>query len=126
MNQPGRVHSMRSRVWLAVITMVVTLSARTGADRAPAEPTGAERWWAHVKVLADDSMEGRDTGSPAHRRAAEYVAAQFRKAGLEPAGTDGFIQTVKLKTRRILEERSSLALVGNGTSQALSLGEDAN
>ena len=122
---------MQSRVTLAVVaplvvmTTVGALTARAGSYRAPAEPTRTERWWAHVKALADDSMEGRETGSAAHRRAAEYVAAQFKKAGLEPAGTDGFMQAVKLKTRRILEDRSSLALVRNGTSQPLSLGEDA-
>src|SRR5207249_2362111 len=86
----------------------------------------ATRWWSHVKVLADDSMEGRNTGSPGHKRAADYVAAQFKKAGLEPAGTDGFIQTVKFKTRKIDEAHSSLALVRGGETEALTLGEDAN
>jgi Zn-dependent M28 family amino/carboxypeptidase len=85
----------------------------------------ADRWWSHVKVLADDSMEGRNTGSPGHKRAAEYVAAQFEKAGLEPAGTDGFIQPIKFNTRRIVESESSLALVRDGRTEPLSLGEDA-
>ena len=30
-----------------------------------------ERWWSHIKVLADDNMEGRDTGSPGYNRAAD-------------------------------------------------------
>jgi len=30
-------------------------------------------WWEHIKVLAADSMEGRDTGSPGLKRAEEYV-----------------------------------------------------
>ena len=34
-------------------------------------------------------MEGRDTGSAAYQRAAEYVAARFKAAGLLPAGDDG-------------------------------------
>jgi hypothetical protein len=83
-------------------------------------------WWAHVEALANDGMEGRNTGSPAHKRAAEYVAAQFRKAGLEPAGFNGYIQLVAFKTRRIVENESSLALVRNGVSEPLVLGEDAN
>jgi Zn-dependent M28 family amino/carboxypeptidase len=77
-------------------------------------------------VLADDSMEGRNTSSPGHKRAAEYVAAQFKKAGLEPAGTNGFIQAVKFKTRKIDEAHSSLALERDGKSESLTLGEDAN
>jgi hypothetical protein len=86
----------------------------------------ADRWWSYVKVLADDSMEGRNTGSPGHKRAAEYVAVQFEKAGLEPAGTDGFIQAIKFHTRRIVESGSSLALVRDGKAEPLALGEDAN
>ena len=86
----------------------------------------ATRWWSHVEALANDGMEGRDTGSPGHKRAAEYVAAQFKKSGLEPAGIGGYIQPVAFKTRRIVEAKSSLALVKSGAAQSLTLGEDAN
>src|SRR4029079_10909734 len=87
----------------------------------------ASRWWAHVEALANDGMEGRNTGSAGHKRAAEYVAAQFQKAGLEPAGAGGsFIQPVTLNTRRIDESKSSLTLVANGAEEKLTLGEDAN
>src|SRR5437868_7943171 len=79
-------------------------------------PGPAARWWAHVEALANDSMEGRNTGSPAHKRAAEYVAAAFKKAGLEPAGIGGYIQPVAFKTRRIVEAQSSLVLLRNGVS----------
>jgi hypothetical protein len=89
------------------------------------ENTG-KRWWAHVQALANDSMEGRNTGSAAHKRAADYVAAQFQKAGLEPAGLAGFIQPVQFRTRKIVEAGSSLALVKNGKVESLVLGEDAN
>jgi Zn-dependent M28 family amino/carboxypeptidase len=74
-------------------------------------------------------MEGRDTGSPGHKRAAEFVAAEFKKAGLEPAGVNGYIQPVTFKSRRILEEKSSLTLIpsagGNAKAEPLTLGEDA-
>jgi Zn-dependent M28 family amino/carboxypeptidase len=84
------------------------------------------RWWSHVEALANDGMEGRNTGSPAHKRAAAYVAAQFKQAGLEPAGTDGYIQPVAFKTRTIDESHSSLALIRDGKAESLTLGEDAN
>jgi hypothetical protein len=84
-----------------------------------------ERWWQHVRFLADDRLEGRLTGSEGHRKAAEYVAAQFEKAGLQPAGTSAYIQPVKFHTRRIAEKESSLALVRHGVAEPLALGEDA-
>jgi Zn-dependent M28 family amino/carboxypeptidase len=87
----------------------------------------AQRWWKHVEVLADDNMEGRNTGSAGHKRAADYVASHFQKAGLEPAGTGGtFVQPVKFKTRRFVEARSTLAIVGDGKTVPLSFADDAN
>src|SRR3984885_3771227 len=84
-------------------------------------PGPASRWWTHVEALANDGMEGRNTGSPAHKRAADYVASKFKKPGLEPAGLGGYIQPVAFKTRRIVEAQSSLALVRNGKTQPLTL-----
>src|SRR5262245_14804557 len=89
-------------------------------------PAASSRWWAHVQALANDGMEGRNTGSPAHKRAADYVAEQFLKAGLEPAGIDGYMQPVAFKTRRIVEAESSLVLVRDGKTEELVLGQDAN
>jgi Zn-dependent M28 family amino/carboxypeptidase len=82
------------------------------------------RWWSHVQFLADDRMEGRNTGSEAYRRAARYVAEQFERAGLKPAGTDGYWQPVRFLTRQIVEAESSVALVRDTKVQPLTLGED--
>ena len=48
---------------------------------------------ADVSFLASDALEGRATPSPGLNVAAEYIAAQFRRAGLEPAGDDAYFQT---------------------------------
>jgi hypothetical protein len=44
-----------------------------------------------VRVLADDAMAGRDTGSAESLRAARAIAAALLRAGLRPAGDDGFL-----------------------------------
>ena len=82
-------------------------------------------WWKHIEFLADDALQGRNTGSAGHKRAADYVAEQFKKAGLEAAGTNGYIQTVAFKTRQIDERRSSLSLMRDGKTTPLVLGEHA-
>jgi hypothetical protein len=84
-----------------------------------------QRWWTHVRYLASDRMEGRLTGSPGERRAAEYVAREFRKAGLKPVGTSGYFQPVHLRTRRLIEKDSSLELIRGGRAEKLTLGDDA-
>jgi hypothetical protein len=48
----------------------------------------------HLSFLASDALEGRGTPSRGLDIAAEYIAAQFRRAGLEPLGDDGYFQTV--------------------------------
>ena len=88
-------------------------------------PAQAETWWGHVTALADDSMRGRETGSPEHRKAAEYVASVFQRAGLRPGGIHGWFQPVRFRVRRINEARSSLALVRDGKTEPLVFGTDA-
>jgi Zn-dependent M28 family amino/carboxypeptidase len=82
-------------------------------------------WWDHVKVLADDNMKGRDTGSEGLKRAEAYVVDQLKASGLQPAGTKGYYQPVKFVSRQIVEKDSSAALLRNGKEQPLVLGEDA-
>src|SRR6476659_2195948 len=53
----------------------------------------AENLKADVAFLASDALQGRATPSPGLDAAAEYIASQFRKAGLEPVGDDGYFQT---------------------------------
>ena len=85
----------------------------------------AERWWRDVQALSHDSMAGRETGTPEHRKAAEYVAAAFERAGLKPAGTQGFFQPVGFTSRGIDERQSSLTIVRDGRELPLTLGTDA-
>ena len=82
-------------------------------------------WWDYVKVLADDNMEGRETGSDGLRRAEAYIVDQLKAAGLEAAGTDGYYQPVEFISRQIVEKESNAVLVRNGNNIPLTLGEDA-
>lgn len=84
------------------------------------------RWWAHVQFLADDKLEGRNTGSEGYRKAAQYVAGEYERAGLKPAAGSGYFQPVEFVSRRLIENESSLALVRKGQAESLQLGEDAN
>lgn len=57
----------------------------------------------HLSFLASDALEGRGTPSRGLDIAAEYIASQFRAAGLEPLGDDGYFQTADW--RKIAPER---------------------
>lgn len=104
-------------------SLVVALSA-PAQQPSPIHFDGSS-WWNYVKFLADDSLEGRDTGSEGLRKAQSYAVAQFQKAGLEPAGSEGFFQPVRLTQFQIDEAKSSLVLLSNGQAKPLSFAEDA-
>src|SRR6266436_8250266 len=82
-------------------------------------------WWNHVKIVADDNMEGRETGSLGLRKAEAYAVEQLKSAGLEPAGTDGFYQNIKFVQRQIDENNSYAFLSLNGQANPVTLGDDA-
>ena len=56
---------------------------------APAELFSAARMQQDVALLADEALAGRGPGTAGLDRAADYIAQQFRAAGLQPGGDDG-------------------------------------
>src|SRR6267143_280474 len=108
---------------LSPVLLFLALAALASAQTSP--NFDGHTWWDYIKVIADDKMEGRDTGSRGERAAEEYAVEQLKKAGLEPAGTNGFYQPVRFVSRQIDEKACSLSLVHDGQREALVLGEDA-
>jgi Zn-dependent M28 family amino/carboxypeptidase len=104
--------------------VALLLAAELSAQQ-PVRHFDGNSWWTHVSVLAHDNMEGRETGSEGLRKSEAYVVDQFKKAGLQPAGVNGFYQPIKFTSREIVEKDSSAALVREGTVEPLNLGEDA-
>ena len=96
---------------LLFLTIVLSLSQVTVAQKTTPNP--AARWLSHIQYLASDELAGRETGSEGHRRAAQYIADAFKRAGLKPGGTKGYFQPVKFTSRKIVEEQSSLAIIRN-------------
>src|SRR5882757_3034524 len=84
--------------------------AISAAAQAVAPEKDTSSWWGHIKVLASDDFQGRLTGSPGYRKAAEYVAHTFERAGLQPAGTDGYFQSVGFEVQTLQTTRSTVHL----------------
>ena len=62
-------------------------AAATAGERS--QDPAANRIEDDVRTLADDRMQGRETGTPGYDLAAEHVATRFAGIGLEPGGEDG-------------------------------------
>jgi len=66
----------------------------------------------HVYFLADDKLEGRQTGNQGEVLAMNYIADQYREIGLEPKGTDGFIQQFEINEGKQITPASYLKING--------------
>ncbi len=71
-------------------------------ERAALEAITADSLRGRLSFIASDALEGRDTPSPGLDIAAEYIASEFRRAGLEPlnpdAGKEGYFQNAHYLT----------------------------
>ncbi|MCU0892124.1 MAG: peptidase M28, partial [Sandarakinorhabdus sp.] len=122
----------------ALLALPLIAAAPAIAQKAPADPRKdalqdplAASFRAHVAFLADDLLQGRAIGTPGHEIAANYVAQAFARAGLQPAGSDGWFQRITFAESRFASdtETATLALPGstltleNGKGLVLSPGD---
>jgi hypothetical protein len=88
--------SLLRRLIVTAFAAAPLLSSAAAPDPATApllERISASSMRGNLSFLASDALEGRGTPSRGLDIAAEYIAAQFRRAGLEPLGDDGYFQT---------------------------------
>lgn len=94
---------MKSRLLLCALVLPSAVFAATQAFPWSAKLTNerkavlanvtADSLKGNLTFLASDLLEGRGTPSRGLDIAAEFIAANFRRAGLEPVGDDGYFQT---------------------------------
>jgi hypothetical protein len=91
----------------------VAVSPVQQAPAAKAAEFSPSRYLADVTYLASDALKGRGNGSPELDQAADYIADQFRKAGLQPAGDNGtYFQNFEITTGAVLGARNELSIAG--------------
>lgn len=74
---------------------------------------------AHMNFLADDLLEGRDTGSRGHEIASLYIQNEFQKYGLQAAGENNtFQQRVQFRKGLLVQESPSLVLTNGDETLA--------
>ena len=102
------------RLWRSTVVALIAFGA------SATQPTpDTQRWWNYVKALANDGMEGRNTGSEGYMRAARYVVTAFERNGLKPAGESGYFQTVPLHEVRLRADLSKAELVRGSATHPL-------
>jgi hypothetical protein len=97
-----------------IAVLVARTQAQTPASIQAAETITAAELARHISVLADDSMQGRDTPSRGLERTAQYIAAQFATAGLTPYTKKGTWFARYPVSPRFDFARSRVVLTGGG------------
>ena len=101
------MHRLRPRLVSLGLCMLSAChqAAAPAASQGKSAEAEAQRIRADVATLADDAMQGRETGTPGFEHAADVIVARFRALGLQPAGEAGtYSQRVPLlKATRLAE-----------------------
>jgi hypothetical protein len=105
------------RLLIATLVLAAAIAVR-------GQQSEINRWWSHIVYLSDNSLQGRQTGSPEHREAVGYVSLQFRKAGLKPGVGNTYRQPVTFIMQTLDESKSSLTIVRDGADEPMALGDE--
>jgi hypothetical protein len=87
-----------------------------------AQPSGANKDLikAHLSFLADDLLEGRETGSRGFDIAALYVAGQFAQFGVQPKGDKGgYLQAVPYKSTLVQQDSPLVEIISKSGTETL-------
>ncbi len=103
----------------AQLLIVSAAEPLSPAEQAMLQSIHARTLQGHVSFLAADSMEGRDTPSRGLDIAADYIASQFRRYGLQPAAGDTYFQNAAfVKAKQPMDQFSFLLTAGDGQFRA--------
>ncbi|AEP28201.1 putative aminopeptidase [Glaciecola nitratireducens FR1064] len=116
----------------SVLVLGCSANYQSKTDAANASFTAApnvENIKSHMHFLADDLLEGRETGSQGHEIASLYIAGEFAKYGLMPAGdeVDGktsYVQRINFRKGLLVQESPTFSVVGPKESFELSYPDD--
>src|SRR6195256_2500318 len=102
---------------VAVSAVYLTMPAAAPPPRTAPQSISelsSDRYMKDVTYLASDELKGRGDGSPELDKAADYIAEQFRLAGLSPAG-DGntYFQGFDITTGAVLGAKNEFSVNGS-------------
>jgi hypothetical protein len=80
---------------LFILFLMLFVACKTNSE----EKTNLVTIEEDVAFLADDKLEGRQTGSNGEKVAADYIAKRFEDLGLEAKGTEGYFQAFSFKPK---------------------------
>ncbi|MEP2770588.1 MAG: M28 family peptidase [Fulvivirga sp.] len=103
---------LSNSIYLKSLIVLMTLSV--GCNPTTEQINLDEQLKTHVAFLASDKLAGRGTGTAAEDSVVAYVSDQFEKYGLQPAGTEGYLQSFRVKESANPHEQAKTVTGGEG------------
>jgi hypothetical protein len=99
---------------IVVVACALAYGQMPAPEQAAIDRISVDSLRTNLSYLASDALEGRGTPSHGLDLAAEYIATQFQRAGLEPAGAGGsYFQSAKFDEATVNMEGFQLLLASD-------------
>ncbi|WP_445355315.1 M28 family metallopeptidase [Microbulbifer sp. EKSA008] len=115
---------MRIKSLLGALAMALLVACTTSSFENTGPTADSDYIRQDINFLASAELEGRDTGSEGYRQAAQYVADQYKKMGLIPAGERGYFQEVPFRSASWNGDEPKFVLIGSDSEISMQFGED--
>ena len=96
------------KMLVSALALSLALVAGSASAQSARDPAAEARIHADVAFLADDALEGRDTGQRGYDIAAQYVQTRMQGMGLQPGANNSWRQPVTIARMGIAAEGATL------------------
>lgn len=88
--------TMKFLLWIPATALMLNACAQSSTALQYAKYIDTITARKHLTILASDAFEGRETGTRGAKKAADYIAAEFKKLGLQAPVNKSYFQSVEL------------------------------
>ena len=103
--------------------LLVCVGAQAAIAQDYTSQLDPDRMRERVKILSADEFEGRGPGTPGSKKAADYIVAQMRAAGIKPGNGKSYLQNVKMVGVKA-DPATGLTFSGSGGARSFKFGDD--
>jgi Zn-dependent M28 family amino/carboxypeptidase len=91
-----------------IFLMATMVAGMAACAQKPEEAINVNEVRRIEQILAADDMQGRRTGTPGIDKAADFIAAEFKKSGLKTMSGDSYLQTFSIVRPKFISVKAEM------------------
>jgi hypothetical protein len=125
-NESPRISPLNTQLVrrLAILAIVLAVSLAAATAPAPLQSADPHRYLDDIKALTTPQMEGRGAGTKGITRAQHLLEKRYKSLGLEPAGTNGYLQPFTVITGAQLKGKNEFVVMAGNQKHELRSKQD--